>query len=237
MSIHVAILYREYVEMILAGTKTVESRLSKVRCPPWGQVRAGERLFFKVSSGSFCATAVAEAVLDLEGQTPADIDRLRERWNPTIRGDDAYWAKKRQCPFVTLVHLRDVEPLDVGPRYRVQQMRAWYVLDEEVSPLREVTLTRGAIRNGYVSLSGVSAQLREQAVTLVMPDGAEVTTEFTRGGPMLRWRGWRGYFERDAMEAGDTVRLVALGERRYRVQFVRAAGCDAAKQAGGGSGP
>ena len=60
MSIHVAILKREYLRMVLSGQKTVESRLAKVRCPPFEQVVAGERLFFKASGGPFMAPAIAD---------------------------------------------------------------------------------------------------------------------------------------------------------------------------------
>jgi len=223
MPIHVAILKREYLRMLLAGQKTVESRLSKVRCPPFGLVKTGERLFFKASGGPFMATAVADKVHDYADQSPEDIDRLYQQWNPAVCGPEDYWRDRRDRPFATMIRLRSVEPLDVGPVFAVQNMRAWYVLTDDASPLMDVKLKRGAIKNGYVSLVEASASLREATLTLELPDGRIMETDFTDGGPMLRWRGWGGYFRAFAMRPGDTVRFVALGGRRYRVRFIRTA--------------
>jgi len=221
MSIHVAILKREYLRMVLSGQKTVESRLAKVRCPPFGQVRPGERLFFKASGGAFMATAIADSVDDYVNQTPAQIDELYEQWNPAVCGSADYWQERRNRPFATMIRLRQVEPMDVGPKFAVQNMRAWYVLADESNPLLDVTLKRGAIKNHYVSLAGASEALRSTTLTLELPDGEEAQTDFTDGGPMLRWRGWRRYFEAFALQPGDVVRFVALGGRRYRVRFIR----------------
>jgi hypothetical protein len=54
-----------------------------------------------------------------------------------------------------------------------------------------------------------------------LPDGETVETDFVDGGAMLRWRGWRRYFEAFALERADIIRFVALGSRRYRVLFIR----------------
>ena len=221
MSIHVAILKREYLRLILSGQKTVESRLMKLRCAPFEMVKPDERLFFKVSGGPFMATALAEEVHDYADQSPAEIDALAERWNPAVCGPPEYWRDRRDRAFATMIRLRRVEPLDVGPAFAKQNMRAWYVLDDDASPLMDVVLGRGALKNHYVSLSHASAALRESAVTLILPDGQTVETDFADGGPMLRWRGWRRYFTAFAMRRGDTVRFVALGSRRYRVMFLR----------------
>ncbi|MEM1107472.1 MAG: hypothetical protein AAGH99_02155 [Planctomycetota bacterium] len=221
MSIHVAILKREYLRMILLGQKTVESRLAKVRCPPFGQVEAGERLFFKASGGPFMGTAIAEEVHDYADQTPGQINELRDHWNPAVCGPAEYWEQRRDRPFATMIRLHRVEPIEVGPKFTVQNMRAWYVLPNDASPLMDVVLKRGAVKNNYVSLPEASEALRATSITLEMPDDRKIETNFADGGPMLRWRGWGRYFEAFALRPGDTVRFVALGARRYGVRFVR----------------
>ncbi|MEM8737392.1 MAG: hypothetical protein AAGG38_02800 [Planctomycetota bacterium] len=223
MPIHVAVLQREYLRMILAGQKTVESRLAKVRCPPFGAVTAGERLFFKASGGSFMATALADEVHDHAHQTPTQLDALRTRWNPAVCGTDEYWNQRRDRPFATFIRLRGVEPLDCGPRYKTQNMRAWYTLTDTANPLLDIKLRRGAYKNRYVQLPQASEAMRAAAFSLELPDGNIVETDLVPGSTRVRWRGWKRYFDAFGLRPGDTIRFVALGDRRYRVLFRRTA--------------
>ena len=55
---HLVILKKPYLEAILSGRKTIESRFTKTKRPPFGQIEAGDRLFLKLSSGPVCGTAV-----------------------------------------------------------------------------------------------------------------------------------------------------------------------------------
>jgi len=221
MAIHVAILHLPYLQRLLDGRKTIESRLMKNAVVPFGQVTTGERIFFKASAGPFMATAVAHQVEQFDNLTPAKIDALQTRYNSAIWGDDAYWHRKRSCRFGVLIHLREVEPLSIGPRYTSNPWRAWHVLDEQASPLLDATLTAGAIRNRYVTLPRVSDELRRSGLTLELPDGQKVPTQISRG-KMLRWRGWGKWFLAYDVKPGDKVRFVALGRRRYAVTFRQA---------------
>ena len=134
--IHVAILKPGYIKDILAGRKTVESRLTKTNQPPHGRVVSGERLFLKASGGPFMATAIAGEVLSFSGITSAEIRQIRDQYGEQIGGDDAYWDAKRDSQYATLIELREVEPIAIGPPYKVAYMKAWYVLDEDRDPLR-----------------------------------------------------------------------------------------------------
>ncbi|MEM9882154.1 MAG: hypothetical protein AAF800_04465 [Planctomycetota bacterium] len=221
MAVHVAILRAPYVAAILAGTKTVESRLTTTRRPPLDCLAVGERLYFKVSSGPFRATATVARVDQYADLDPRAVDALAKRYEPRVGGEPAYWRAKRGSSFAVFVHLADVEPIDVGPRYAVQHMRAWYVLDDAADPMREVTLTGGALRNHYVMLPNASPAMRRATLRLLLPDGRVVETGFYNDGPRLTWRGWGPYFDEHNLQPGDAVRLVALGGRRYRVTFVR----------------
>lgn len=218
MPIHVAILKRPYIRLILEGRKTVESRLTRTAQPPHRTIESGERIFLKASGGPFMATAVAGRVEQHEKLEPYDILRLRLRHNHAVCGDDSYWQLKQNSRFAVFVHLTQVEPIEVGPKYP-KSMRAWHVLDESLSPLLDISLTDGAIRNRYLSLPGASERMRRRPVTLWLPDGRKIATGFVEGKSMLRWRGWGPYFQQHRMTPGDTVRFVALSPGRYRVSF------------------
>ncbi len=218
MSVHVAILKKPYLDAILRGTKTIESRLSKTAGPPFGRVEAGERVYLKQSAGPVRGMATAEAVFSQDGLTPRDVQAIRRRFEPRVGGDDAYWRGRVGCRFATMISLSDVEPCDVGPRYRTQHMRAWYVLPNDADPVREVRLKPGAVRHGYVPLPRNTPTLQDATVTLVLPDGVAVETDSYKG-QRFRWRGWRRYFDEQGVGPGDRVRLTVVRPRRYRVSF------------------
>lgn len=134
--IHVAILKPGYIHAILDGTKTIESRLTKTMQTPHGRVETGERLYLKASGGPFMATAVAGAIHSYADLKPSDVKRIRKKFGQKIGGDDAYWQGKEDSHYATLIELTEVEPVSVGPPYKVAYMRAWYVLDEDRDPLR-----------------------------------------------------------------------------------------------------
>jgi len=220
--IHVAILKPNYIREILGGTKTIESRLTKTNQPPHGRVAAGERLFLKASGGPFMATAVAGKVLSFDGLDPAGVKKIEKRYRRAIGGDDAYWAWKRDSVYATLIALTEVEPMEVGPKYKVAYMKAWYVLDESLSPLRDIVLTAGAIRNRYASLpSAGKTSTTKRAITLDLPDGERVVTELANGR-MLRWRGWGAVYDAAGALPGDRLRFIAVGQGHYRVSVVKA---------------
>lgn len=218
MAIHVAILKKPYIGLILSGRKTVESRLTKTAQPPLRSIKTGERIFIKASGGPFMATAVAGKIDEYENLQPADIYRLGRQYRKSVCGRDEYIELKKHSRFAVYIHLYQVETIEVGPAYR-KSMRAWHVLDESLSPLLEIPLTDGAIRNRYLSLPGISEKMRSRPVTLLMPDGEEVATEFAPGKSVLRWRGWGAYYSRYEMKPGDAVRIVAISQGRYRVTF------------------
>lgn len=220
--LHVAILKPGYIRAILDGRKTIESRLTKTMQPPHGRVACGERLFLKASGGPFMATAIAGRVSSFEDLLPSGIRKLRRRYGQAIGGDDAYWEMKKDSRFATLVELKSVEPIAVGPSYKVAYMKAWYVLDEAASPLRDWTITPGALRNRYACLptAETSALKPGTPLTLELPDGEVVATELARSR-MIRWRGWGKLYEAAEAKPGDRLRFVALASGRYAVRVVR----------------
>lgn len=127
---HLVILKRPYLDAILTGRKTIESRFMKTKCAPLGKIATGDRLFFKVSSGPVCATGRAGKVMDFENLTPKRIERMKRTYNDRIVGSEEYWAKKRGCKFGVLVWFEEakaIEPVWIDKK----DWRAWVVLTAE----------------------------------------------------------------------------------------------------------
>lgn len=138
MTSHVAILRREYIDLVLEGTKTIESRLSRVRGPAFGRVHAGDTVYIKQSSGPFRAKATASRVLHLVMASPDDVEDVRVKFGDAIGGSMEYWRSKAQSRYCTLVWLADVTPVFRTPPYRRWRgfgpRAAWIV-----GPMRPVT--------------------------------------------------------------------------------------------------
>jgi len=129
MKYHLAILKRPYLEAILAGRKTIESRFTRTRRGAFGEVEAGDTLFLKESSGPVRATAGVCGVKSFANLTAQKMARLEAEYNHLVCGDDEYWQGRRNCRFGVLVWLEDVhliEPVWIAKK----DWRAWVVLTE-----------------------------------------------------------------------------------------------------------
>jgi ASC-1-like (ASCH) protein len=127
---HLVILKKPYIDAILEGRKTVESRLTMTRRAYWRRILYGDRLFLKQSSGPVVATATVTKVRYYENLTEKQIGQIKSRYNQHISADDGYWRSRSRCRWGALVWLGDVkciEPVWV----KKKDWRAWVVLSEK----------------------------------------------------------------------------------------------------------
>jgi ASC-1-like (ASCH) protein len=127
MNHHLAILKKPYLDAILTGKKTIESRLYQTRQKWLSQVSAGDKIFLKASSGPVMATATVDKVKYFENLTAKQIAQMQKQYNQQILGDEQYWREKISSQFGVLVWLKDVRPI---PHRFIKKFdwRAWVVL-------------------------------------------------------------------------------------------------------------
>lgn len=138
---HLVILKKPYVRAILAGRKSIESRFMKIRRAPYEKVSAGDRLFFKESSGKVCAVGRAGKVVNFKDLTSGRIMQIKRKHNGRICGDDLYWEQKAESRWGVLIWLKDVRAIE-PIRIDKKDWRAWVVLTEE----RDFGLLKAAFR-------------------------------------------------------------------------------------------
>ena len=127
---HLVILREPYLDAILAGRKTIESRLTVTRRAYWGRVLYGDKLFLKQSSGPVCATAKVLKARYYENLTPRQIEQIKNQYNNRILGADEYWHSKSGCRYGVLVwigQVKHIKPIWIEKR----DWRAWVVLSEK----------------------------------------------------------------------------------------------------------
>ncbi len=127
---HLVILKKHYLDEILAGRKTIESRFTKTRRYECGRVLLGDKLFLKLSSGPVCATATVAAVKNFEDLTPARVNSIRQQYNQYIGGRDEHWRDRANSNYGFLVWLKDIQQIE-PVRIHKRDWRAWVVLTEK----------------------------------------------------------------------------------------------------------
>lgn len=127
MNTHLVILKKAYLDLVLSGEKTIESRLTRAKTAAFGRVQVGDTLFLKASGGPVGATAAVAEVKYYPNLTRSQIVRIRQRYGREIGGSDAIWEAlmDRKCGF--LVWLADVRPIE-PVRIEKKDCRAWVVL-------------------------------------------------------------------------------------------------------------
>ena len=129
MKYHLAILKKPYLDTILDGRKTIESRFYQTKHKWFAQVSAGDILLLKASSGPVMATAIIAAVKLFNNLTPQQIKELKSKYNQQICGDEQYWQEKMNARFGILCWLKDVRR--ITPRFITKaDWRAWVVLTQ-----------------------------------------------------------------------------------------------------------
>jgi len=124
--IHLAVFVEPYLTFVLNGKKTVESRFSVNRHAPYEQVRPGDLLLLKKSSGPICGLCRVSHVwyyrLD-----PSSWVEIEHQAAALCMDESPFWKKKRAASFATLMRLEDVM---VIPDTSIDKLdpRGWVVL-------------------------------------------------------------------------------------------------------------
>lgn len=104
IGIHLAIFAEPYLSMVLSGKKTIESRFSRNRCAPYGEIGDGDIILIKEVSGPICGVTLARRTwcYDLVAEP---IERIRSRFGAGICADEAFWDSRADSLYATLIEL------------------------------------------------------------------------------------------------------------------------------------
>lgn len=124
--IHLAVLVEPYLEYLLSGKKTIESRFSIHRIAPFEEVLQDDIVLLKRSGGPVVGLA-------LVGQTeffhlaPSTWAQVKS-YSREICADVEFWRSRRDKRYATLLHIADIIPLEPFQVEKADR-RAWVVLD------------------------------------------------------------------------------------------------------------
>lgn len=126
VGLHLAIFAEPFLAMVLSGEKTIESRFSRNRCAPYGEIGDGDIILLKEVAGPICGIALARRTWCYDLVTEP-IDRIRDRFGVGIRADDEFWASRAEALYATLIELdapASITPVSCDKRDR----RGWVSL-------------------------------------------------------------------------------------------------------------
>lgn len=141
--LHLGVFVEPFLGYIFDGSKTVESRFSVHRCPPWGRVHAGDLVLLKASGGPVVGICQLGQVWSYRLE-PATWAHIRAEFTNSLRAQDpAFWASRGRASYATLMrvnHVARFAALACNKRDR----RGWVVLHERPGTPVLAGVERGA---------------------------------------------------------------------------------------------
>ena len=138
VGVHLAVFVEPFLEAILDGRKTIESRFGLHRCTPFERVQRGDIILLKRSGGPVVGLALAgEATYyNLDAVV---LDDLRDRFAVQLFAeDDEFWSLRSEKRFATLIEIDatvKIERMAVEKRDR----RGWVTYAERRQPCLALT--------------------------------------------------------------------------------------------------
>ena len=127
--LHVAIFSEPFLSFLKAGQKTVDTRLSSVRCAPYGHVSSGDLVLVKENSGPITAvTRVSDA--EYFATAHHSLDAIRADYGTRILAGDDFWRSKQYARFASVIHVEqttEFAPIEFAKTDR----RGWVALDDD----------------------------------------------------------------------------------------------------------
>lgn len=126
IGIHLAIFAEPFLSKVLSGEKTIESRFSRNRCAPYGEISEGDIILLKEVAGPICGLALARRSWCYDLVTEP-IESIRFRFGAGIAAADDFWATREDALYATLIELdvpTAIKPVACDKRDR----RGWVAL-------------------------------------------------------------------------------------------------------------
>lgn len=130
MKKHLAIFKGGAGEAILTGKKTIESRFSRVKNPPFGLISGGDLVYIKPSGKDIIGQFRVKKVIFYSGLEKDDLLEIKERYGKYLAVDKTYWTNKSYCSYATLIFIGDSSRFITSPvKIPKKDLRGWVVLE------------------------------------------------------------------------------------------------------------
>lgn len=128
VNVHLGIFVEPYLQYILDGKKTLESRFSINRTAPYNKVYDGDILLLKRSSGPIVGICYINKAFSLRLKC-SSINEIRERYELALCIESAdFWYRKKDSKYATLMEIKQVTVIKSEINFIKKDRRGWIVL-------------------------------------------------------------------------------------------------------------
>ena len=133
---HLALFTPGYIDLILQGYKSIESRFSKIRCAPYNKVEKGDVVYMKEIGGAIEGIFSVGGVETYTNLKPFDIIHIDNEHRYNIFYDHEFYHhldRWNECKYATLMRIGKYIKL-FKPAYCENKGRsAWKLLEDKLS--------------------------------------------------------------------------------------------------------
>lgn len=129
---HLAIFTPPFVDLILDGKKTIESRFSKVRCAPYGAVKEGDIVLMKEVGGLVLGEFTIARVETFSNLNEDSINELAEKYEKELcaDADKNFWERRRDSRYATFMYVLNPIRYEKPFPYPKRDKRGWVVIEK-----------------------------------------------------------------------------------------------------------
>ena len=126
-SLHLGVFVEPYLQFILDGRKTIESRFSSRRFAPYKQIQKGDVLLLKKSSGPITGICQVSHCWFYQ-LDPDSWKSIKQDFAEAICAQDPdFWEQRKSAAYATLVRIKNIK--EIYPIHFVKRdRRGWVVL-------------------------------------------------------------------------------------------------------------
>lgn len=127
-SIHLGVFIEPFLQYILDGRKTMETRFSVVRCAPFERVDEGDVVLLKKSGGAIVGLCQIRSARFYKLEKDS-WDEIKTFARDICAEDLEFWEHRKKASFASLMRIHNVKtipPIIVNKRDR----RGWVILQE-----------------------------------------------------------------------------------------------------------
>ena len=126
---HLAIFKGHGGELILTGQKTIESRFSRAKIAPFGQISSGDLVYIKPSGKDIIGQFKVKKVIFIDNFDLNDLAELRKKYGEQIAMDEDYWKGKEASKVATIIFIGESSRFLTAPlKIPKKDWRGWVVL-------------------------------------------------------------------------------------------------------------